>query len=84
MRREEGFNTEAWRGRSLKAHLQLRLGENGGQRVSAHFGLSRSVVRGHVSQALLIRVHLLHVVPAVAVQGDLGEGAVLGGASGSR
>lgn len=78
---EEDFNTAVRRGRSLNVHLQLRLGENGGQSVSADFDLSLSVVRGHVSHALLIRVHLLHVVPAVTVQGDLGERAILDGQS---
>lgn len=63
--------------------LQLRLGENGGQSVSADFGLSRSVVRGHVPHALLIRVHLQDIVPPVAVQGDLGERAILDRPSGS-
>lgn len=63
--------------------LQLRLGENGGQSVSADFRLSRSVVGGHVPHAVLIRVHLLHVVPPVAVQGDLGEGAILDRPSGT-
>lgn len=57
--------------------LQLTLGKNGRQRVSADFCLSLSVVRGRVPHALLIRVHLLHIVPSVNVQGDLGERAVL-------
>lgn len=59
--------------------LQLRLGQNGRQRVSADFRLSLSVVGGRVPHALLVRVHLLHVVPSVSVsvQGDLGERAVL-------
>lgn len=66
-----------------RCDLQLRLRENGRQRVSADFDLGLPVVRGHVSHALLIRVHLLHVVPAVTVQGDLGERAILDRASGS-
>lgn len=57
--------------------LQLRLGKDGRQRVSADFCLSLSVVGGRVPHALLVRVHLLHVVPSVSVQGDLGERAVL-------
>lgn len=45
--------------------------------MSADFCLSLSVVGGRVPHALLVRVHLLHVVPSVSVQGDLGERAVL-------
>lgn len=47
--------------------------------MSADFGLGLSVVGGRVPHALLVRVHLLHVVPSVAVQGDLGERGVLEG-----
>lgn len=67
--------------------LQLSFGKNGRQRVSAAFCLRLPVVRGRVPRALLVRVHLLQVVPSVAVRGDLGERAVLkhhGRAAGER
>lgn len=52
--------------------LQLGLGQNGRQSVSADFGLASSVIGAHVAHALLVRVHVLHVVATLARQGDLG------------
>lgn len=59
--------------------LQLALGEDWGQRVPAGLRRGRPGVGRRVSHALLVRVRLLHVIPAVAVPGDLGEGTVLEG-----
>lgn len=52
--------------------LQLRLMQDGGQSVSTDFGLASSVIGAHVAYALLVRVHVLHVVTTMTGQGDLG------------
>lgn len=61
-----------WETREQHVLLQVRLRQNGGQSVSADFGLASSVIRAHVAHALLVRVHVLHVVATLTGQGDLG------------
>lgn len=57
--------------------LQLGLRQDGRQSVPADFGLAPPVIGADVAHALLVRVHVLRVVPTLARQSDLGQGALL-------
>lgn len=60
-----------------RVHLQLRLGQNWREGMSAYFAWPPSVIGAHVSYTLLIWVQILSVVTTLTGQSDLRQRALL-------